>query len=105
MRAPIPPPVWGRHVTAGRGQEVSGEDPTLMAEYIYEYASGMQEGPDSRCIKLVSTSKHFSGYDLENWGGYNRFSFTANISSHDLVQYFWPPFLSATQRGRVHSIM
>jgi hypothetical protein len=21
------------------------------------------------------------------------------------VQYFWPPFLSATQRGRVHSIM
>jgi hypothetical protein len=44
---------------AGRGQEVAGEDPTLLAEYIYEYASGMQQGPDTRCIKVVSTSKHF----------------------------------------------
>ena len=127
----------------------------------------MQEGEDSRCIKLVSTAKHFSGacqktiavrvaakhltsgphkphrysaramynqemyhrdrhsaramynqemydrerhsaragYDLENWGGFDRNSFTANISLHDLVEYFWPPFESATQRGRVHSIM
>jgi hypothetical protein len=46
-----------------------------------------------------------SAYDLEDWGGYNRVSFTANISSHDLVSYFWPPFVSATQRGRVHSVM
>lgn len=84
---------------------MTGEDPVLMSEYIYEYAHGMQEGEDNRCIKLVSTAKHFSGYDLENWGGYDRNSFTANISSQDLVRYFWPPFQSATQRGRVHSIM
>lgn len=76
-----------------------------MSEYIYQYATGMQEGPDPKYIKLVSTAKHFSGYDLENWGGYSRFSLTANISSHDLVSYFWPGFKSSTQRGKVHSIM
>ena len=89
----------------GRGQEVTGEDPVLMAEYIYEYARGMQEGEDPRYIKLVSTAKHFSGYDLENWGGYDRNSFTASISLHDAVEYFWPPFESATMRGHVHSMM
>ncbi len=27
---------------AGRGQEVTGECPTLMSEYIYQYATGLQ---------------------------------------------------------------
>lgn len=76
-----------------------------MSEYIVQYAAGLQEGPDDRCIKLVSTAKHFSGYDLEHWEGLDRQSFTANISSHDLVSYFWPPFMAAAQRARVHSIM
>ena len=58
-----------------------------------------------QCVCVCVHCNGGSGYDLENWGGFNRFSFAANISSHDLVQYFWPPFVSATQRGRVHSIM
>jgi xylan 1,4-beta-xylosidase len=84
---------------------VFGEDPVGLAAYIYEYGRGMQEGEDSRFIKLVSTAKHFSAYDLENWGGNNRFSFTANVSLQDLVQYFWVPFEAATRSGRVNSIM
>lgn len=34
-----------------------------------------------------------------------RYNLTANISSHDLVTYFWPPFVSAIQRGGVNGIM
>ena len=45
----------------GRGQEVAGEDPLLLQEFIKQYAAGMQEGEDPRFIKFVSTAKHFSG--------------------------------------------
>ena len=96
---PFRDPRWGR------GQEVASEDPFVLGEYIYEYARGLQEGEDPRYIKLVSTAKHATGYDLENWGGNDRNSFTAKISLHDAVEYFWPPFESATQRGHVKSIM
>jgi len=96
---PFRDPRWGR------GQEVAGEDPFHIAEYIYEYARGLQEGEDPRYTKLVSTAKHATGYDLENWAGNDRNSFTARISLHDAVEYFWPPFESATQRGHVKSIM
>ena len=41
----------------GRGPEVAGEDPLLVAEYINEYARGLQEGEDSRYTKLISTAK------------------------------------------------
>ena len=38
----------------------AGEDPVLLAEYIAQYARGLQEGEDSRFTKLVSTAKHWS---------------------------------------------
>ena len=38
----------------GRGQEVPGEDPTLTAEYVYHYSRGLQEGDDTRYLKVNS---------------------------------------------------
>jgi hypothetical protein len=94
----------------GRGQEVAGEDPLLLSEFIYEYARGLQEGEDPRFIKFISTAKHFSMYDMENGTSpdgtyFIRQNFTAVVSRKDAAQFYWPPFLSATQRGRVNSIM
>lgn len=101
---PFRDPRWGR------GLEVASEDPLHLAEFIYEYARGLQEGEDERYIKLISTAKHAYGYDLENstdasGAHYTRMNFTAVISRKDFAQFYLPPFLSATQRGRVASIM
>ena len=101
---PFRDPRWGR------GQEVASEDPVHLSEFIYEYARGLQEGEDEAHYKLISTAKHFSGYDLENntdpTGAYwYRMNFTAVITRKDAAQFYWPPFLSAVQRGRVASIM
>lgn len=57
-------------------------------------------------VKLVSTAKHYSAYDLENSTDalgvyYIRQNFTAVVTQQDLAQYYWPPFLSAVQRGQV----
>ena len=70
----------------------------------------MQNGEDARYIKFVSTAKHFSMYDVENGTAYDgqyytRNNFTAVVSRRDAAQYYLPPFLSATQRGGVKSIM
>ena len=69
----------------------------------------MQED-DPKFLKFVSTAKHFSLYDFENGTDasgvyYIRNNFTAVASRKMAVQYYWPPFLSATQRGGVMSIM
>eukprot|EP00117_Sycon_ciliatum_P036732 scpid79446/ scgid27609/ Probable exo-1,4-beta-xylosidase bxlB; 1,4-beta-D-xylan xylohydrolase bxlB; Beta-xylosidase bxlB; Xylobiase bxlB; Probable exo-1,4-beta-xylosidase bxlB; 1,4-beta-D-xylan xylohydrolase bxlB; Beta-xylosidase bxlB; Xylobiase bxlB len=73
----------------GRGQEVPGEDPFLTAEYVAHYSRGLQEGVDPKYLKIVSTCKHFSAYDLENWEGVSRFQFNAIVSDRDLVEYYW----------------
>ena len=82
----------------------------MISEFIYEYARGLQEGEDARFTKFISTAKHFSMYDLENGTApdgtyYIRQNFTAVVSRRDAATFYWPPFLSATQRGRVTSIM
>lgn len=56
-------------------------------------------------LQLVSTAKHFSAYDLEDSDMVNRHNFTAVVTQQDLSQFYWPPFLAATQRGKVNSIM
>jgi xylan 1,4-beta-xylosidase len=99
----------------GRGQEVPGEDPTLTSQYAMEYAKGLQgvakdpvDGGDyklSPYTQIGSTCKHFAGYDLENWGGTDRYHFNANISDRDLVEYYLPVFKSCVQQGDVTGIM
>jgi beta-D-xylosidase 4 len=64
----------------GRGQETPGEDPYLTSQYAINFVRGLQEGEDSRYLKLVATIKHFDAYSLENWNGMDRFHFDANVS-------------------------
>ncbi|XP_065184941.1 uncharacterized protein LOC135815554 [Sycon ciliatum] len=89
----------------GRGQEVPGEDPYLSAEYVAHYSRALQEGEDPRYLKLISSCKHFSAYDLENWGGVTRHAFNAIVSEQDLVEYYWVPFRSCVERAHAKSIM
>lgn len=89
----------------GRGQEVPGEDPVRSSRYVEEYSKGLQIGEDPRYYKVISTCKHFSGYDLENWGGFDRYDFNAIIDQQDLVQYYWPTFEACVRDAHVGSIM
>jgi beta-glucosidase-like glycosyl hydrolase len=41
----------------------------LAGEYVYHYSRALQEGEDPRYLKVVSTAKHFSGYDMESSDG------------------------------------
>lgn len=72
----------------GRGQEVPGEDPTLTSEYVMHYSRGMQEGVDTRYLKVISTTKHYADYDQEDSDGTNRVSFNAIVVSEQRVACF-----------------
>lgn len=85
----------------GRGQETSGEDPMLTSAYAFEYVKGFQgqnrkvtrKGNDSRGkrrflkvdeelsggLMLSACCKHYTAYDLEDWGGYTRYDFNAEV--------------------------
>ena len=89
----------------GRGQEVPGEDPFLTAEYVAHYSRALQEGDDPRYLKTISSCKHFSAYDLENWENVTRTHFNAIVSEQDLVEYYWVPFRSCVERAHAQSIM
>ena len=89
----------------GRGQEVPGEDPYLTSEYVARYSRALQEGDDPRYLKLISSCKHFSAYDMEGWGGASRHNFNAIVSEQDLVEYYWVPFRSCVERAHAKSIM
>lgn len=88
----------------GRGSETPGEDPKRIKCYAREFIRGM-EGPKDTVTKVVATCKHFAGYDLENWGGYSRYGFKANITMQDLVEYYLPPFQQCARDSQVGSIM
>lgn len=98
---PFRDPRWGR------GQEVAGEDPTLLAEFAAIYVAALQGegGPDPIHKKVVATCKHFSAYDVENSDGHIRSAFNAIVPSRDLISYYWPPFQSCVQRAKAGSIM
>eukprot|EP01062_Namystynia_karyoxenos_P069458 TRINITY_DN64953_c0_g1_i1.p1 TRINITY_DN64953_c0_g1~~TRINITY_DN64953_c0_g1_i1.p1 ORF type:complete len:899 (+),score=303.63 TRINITY_DN64953_c0_g1_i1:73-2769(+) len=89
----------------GRGQEVPGEDPFLTGEYVTQYVRGMQEGEDTRYLKVVSTAKHFVAYDCENCDGIDRGLFDAKVPDADFVDYYLPQWRAAIRDARVQSIM
>ncbi|KAJ7597736.1 glycoside hydrolase family 3 protein [Mycena floridula] len=96
---PFKDPRWGR------GQETPGEDAFRVQGYTNSMVQGLQGGIDPKFYKLVSTAKHWSGYDLENWKGNNRVSFNAIISKQDLAEYYTSPFRAAVRDSRVNSVM
>ena len=66
----------------GRGQETSGEDPMVASAYAVEYVKGLQGedlvGGDGGFM-VSACCKHYTAYDLENWGDFRSFSFNAMV--------------------------
>ncbi|KAH3745647.1 glycoside hydrolase family 3 domain protein [Pelomyxa schiedti] len=92
-------PRWGRNL------ETPSEDPYLQSQFVVNYIRGMQEGEDTRYLKTVATCKHYAGNSLENWNGYDRYSFDAKISDTDLEYSYLPAFRACITEGRAKSVM
>ncbi|KAI1635404.1 beta-glucosidase [Biscogniauxia mediterranea] len=88
----------------GRGQETPGEDPFHLSSYVTALIKGLQGGEDPDILKVVATCKHFAAYDLENWGGNERYEYDAKVNPQELAEYYMPPF-EACARAHVGSIM
>jgi xylan 1,4-beta-xylosidase len=88
----------------GRGQETPGEDPFHIKSYVKALIKGLQ-GDDPDYLKVVATCKHFAGYDIENWGGNERYGFDAIINSQELSEYYMQPFKACARDAKVASIM
>lgn len=70
----------------GRGQETPGEDPSVAGDYAVSYVRGIQgdsfEGGQLKDghLKASACCKHFTAHDLDNWNGFDRYMFDANVS-------------------------
>lgn len=89
----------------GRGQETPGEDPFHLSSYVHALINGLQGGYNPKYKRVVSTCKHFVGYDLETWNGNFRYQFDAQISMQDMVEYYMPPFQSCARDSNVGAFM
>ncbi|KAG6901879.1 hypothetical protein C0995_007003 [Termitomyces sp. Mi166 len=97
---PFKDPRWGR------GQETPGEDPHHISQYVLRLIDGIQGGIDPKpYFKTVADCKHYAAYDLEDWGGIDRFSFDAQVSNQDLSEYYLPPFQSCVRDAKAGSVM
>ncbi|CAN6382042.1 unnamed protein product [Urochloa humidicola] len=88
----------------GRGQETPGEDPTISSRYAAAYVRGLQQPSNSR-LKVAACCKHFTAYDLDNWGTTDRFHFNAVVSPQDLEDTFNVPFRSCVAAGNAAAVM
>jgi beta-glucosidase-like glycosyl hydrolase len=64
---------------------VPGEDPVLTSEYVKHFSQGLQygDGQDVNELQIISTCKHFFGYDIETGrGGLN-----VDIPPRMIVEY------------------
>jgi len=96
---PFRDPRWGR------GMEVPSEDPYAAGEYAAEYVRGFQ-GEDGDFLTSVAMPKHFAAHDQDgNFGPHDRTHFCAPVTRRALVEYFWPPFRAAVERGRAGGLM
>ncbi|KAF9262901.1 beta-xylosidase [Marasmius fiardii PR-910] len=98
---PFKDPRWGR------GQETPGEDPFHIAQYVFQYVTGLQGGiAPTPYLKVMADCKHWAAYDLEDTpSGITRHTFDAQVSQQDLAEYYSPPFQSCIRDAKVGSIM
>lgn len=64
----------------GRGMETPGEDPIVVGQYAAAYVRGLQGNAPEYHLKASACCKHFTAYDLDSWGGVNRYTFDAKVS-------------------------
>ncbi|KAI3394356.1 hypothetical protein diail_2866 [Diaporthe ilicicola] len=102
---PFRDPRWGR------GQETPGEDPFHLSSYVKALIAGLEgtgdsaSNKDGKYKKVVSTCKHFAGYDVDSWNGNYRYQFDASISTQDMVEYYLPSFQACARDSRVGAFM
>jgi len=89
----------------GRNQETPSEDPTLNGLFGKLYTKGLQEGEDSRYLKVVVTLKHWDAYSLEDADGFTRHNFNAIVSDYDLYNTYYPAFKTSIIDGGAKGIM
>ncbi|WVZ49742.1 hypothetical protein U9M48_001072 [Paspalum notatum var. saurae] len=90
----------------GRGQETPGEDPAVSSRYAAAYVRGLQQQPTGGDrLKVAACCKHFTAYDLDRWGGTDRFHFNAVVGAQDLEDTFNPPFRACVADGRAAAVM
>ncbi|KAF6147375.1 hypothetical protein GIB67_003273 [Kingdonia uniflora] len=99
---------WGPNINVfrdprwGRGQETPGEDPVLVSAFGVEYVKGFQGEGD---LMVSACCKHFTAYDLEQWGNFSRYSFNAMVSEQDLEETYQPPFKGCIEEGKSSCLM
>ena len=86
----------------GRGQESYGEDPYLLSMLRVAYTRGIQEGTDSKYLKVAACAKH---YAVHSGPEEIRMQFTANVSLYDLYDTYLPAFQSQVLAADVAQIM
>ncbi|XP_071709930.1 probable beta-D-xylosidase 6 [Rutidosis leptorrhynchoides] len=109
----------------GRGQETPGEDPVVVSEYSVQYVNGFQwnrvvngggqqdnikrrvllNNDNDDALMVSACCKHFTAYDLENWGKYARYNFNAIVTEQDMQDTYQPPFKSCIQQGKSSCLM
>ena len=89
----------------GLADYTTGEDPYVVKSYIQQMVTGLQGNSYPESYRIISTCKHFAGYDIENWHGNNRYGFNAIINTQDLAEYFMQPFQQCARDTKVGSIM
>ena len=88
----------------GRGQETPGEDPAVASSYAAAFVRGIQ-GNGSSLLQTSACCKHATPYDLEDWGGVQRYSFVARVTAQDLEDTFNPPFRSCVADSGATCVM
>eukprot|EP01046_Picozoa_sp_COSAG06_P013658 COSAG06_NODE_831_length_12041_cov_5.766789_2_plen_773_part_00 len=108
---------WGPNINIvrdprfGRNSELCSEDPLLSGVYATEVVRGMQEGVDSRYMKIHASLKHYTAYSIEGnkTGGRSRGSpnvsdarnvIDVQISEFDLHDTYLAQYAIAFQRGK-----
>ncbi|KAF3658298.1 putative beta-D-xylosidase 7 [Capsicum annuum] len=95
----------------GRGQETPGEDPMVVGKYGVAYVRGLQgdsfEGGKLKDghLQISACCKHFIAQDMDNWNGFHRYTFDAQVLKQDLADSYEPPFKSCVEQGKASSIM
>lgn len=85
----------------GRGQETYGEDPFLTGEIGAAMVRGLQ-GDDPVYLKASACAKHFAVHSGPEW---NRHTFNAEASLHDLWDTYLPAFRKLVTEAGVTGVM
>ena len=86
----------------GRALETFGEDPYLISLLGLAYTKGLQEGSDSKYVKVAACAKHFA---VHSGPDQLRKVFVAEPTIHDLYDTYLPAFKSQIFAGKVMQIM